>query len=359
MTVRSQGTIEPQIEIDLAAEVSGRVVHVAQSLVSGGRFNAGELLLEIDPENARIELARASARAERAAVEVRRARVALDRLRALESSSVASAAAREDAEFALELAGADHRESLASRARAQRTLDDTRVTAPFSGRVRSVRVDPAQYIAAGESLARIYADGVVEVRLPITERELALLALPPPGTRSDRRGDSLPLVTFSVPSAQGRRSWTGRILRVEAEIDRESRMIHAVARIDALSSPTDDLTPPAVGLFVEAEILARRFEGVYPLPRVALRDGSYVLVVDSRGRVDERRVEVARVGREQALIASGLRAGERVCVSATPPPAGSTVRPLPVEADPAETSNADVDDGQERVGAGPEAGTPS
>jgi RND family efflux transporter MFP subunit len=331
VVVRSQGTVEPRIEIDLAAEVSGRVVQVASALVAGGRFGAGDLLVEIDPRDAQVALVEADARVERASVEVHRARVALERLRALEGGSVASAAAREDAEFALQLARAVQREALAAEARAQRALDLTRVTAPFAGRVRSARIDPAQYVRAGESLARVYALGDVEVRLAITERELSLLSLPAPGLGEDRSGEALPRVRFSAPGVHGDRTWTGRVLRTEAEIDRQSRMIHAVARVEVGSAESESALPP-VGLFVDAEIHARPLEHVYPLPRIAVRDGSRVLVVDADGRVEARRVEVARFEREQALVVSGLREGDRVCVSPTPPSVGAIVRPMDVDA---------------------------
>ena len=46
--VRTQGTVEPHREIDLSAQVGGRVITVSPALRAGGFFAAGELLLEID-----------------------------------------------------------------------------------------------------------------------------------------------------------------------------------------------------------------------------------------------------------------------------------------------------------------------
>ncbi len=125
-------------------------------------------------------------------------------------------------------------------------------------------------------------------------------------------------------------------MRVEAAIDAKSRMIHAVARFDEPPPLTGwqrsaISAPPAVGLFVEAEILGRRFHDVVALPREALRSGAdTVLIVDAEGRVEERSVSVARVDRDEVLIESGLAPGERVCVSPTPPAVGQAVRPVEV-----------------------------
>ena len=340
--VRSQGSVEPRIELDLAAEASGRVVFVSPSLEAGGVFAADEVLIKLDPEDARVSIERAQASFERSEIEVRQASVVLDRLRALANGSVVSAARCEDAEYALELARASRREALAARGQAQRTLVHTKIPAPFAGRVRSARIDVGQFIARGEPLARIYAEQSAEVRLPIPDGELAFLDLPMSASSGAVDGAAGPLVRFTAPFAGNLRRWSGRIVRVEAAIDAKSRMIHAVARFEeppplAGWQRSTISAPPAVGLFVEAEILGRRFENVVALPRVALRGGAdTVLIVDAEGRVEERSVSVARVARDEVLIESGLAPGERVCVSPTPPAVGQLVRAVevPSGADP-------------------------
>jgi multidrug efflux pump subunit AcrA (membrane-fusion protein) len=99
-------------------------------------------------------------------------------------------------------------------------------------------------------------------------------------------------------------------------------MVHVVARLE------NELTLP-VGLFVLADIEARSAENVVVLPRAAMLDSTHVVVVDDEDRLRRRPVEVLRLDRDEALIASGLTAGERVCSS---PPAdfidGQLVKPL-------------------------------
>ncbi len=334
--VRSQGSVEPRIEIDLAAEASGRVVFVSPSLEAGGFFAADELLIELDSQDARVSIERAQATFERSEIEVRQASVVLDRLRALAKDRIVSAAQREDAEFGLELARARRREALAERGHAQRELTLTKIPAPFAGRVRSARIDVGQFVTRGEALARIYAKQSAEVRLPIPDGELAFLDLPLSASSGAVDGAAGPLVSFTAPFAGNARRWTGRIVRVEAAIDEKSRMIHAVGLFDeppplAAWQRSAISAPPAVGLFVEAEILGRRFDNVIALPREALRGGTdTVLIVDAQGRVAERSVSVARVDRDEVLIESGLTPGERVCVSPTPPAVGQLVRTVEV-----------------------------
>ena len=56
-------------------------------------------------------------------------------------------------------------------------------------------------------------------------------------------------------------------------------------------------------------------EGVFALPRTALREGGRVLIVDDQDRLRFRDIEVLRAERERVVIGAGLAPGERVCVS--------------------------------------------
>ena len=47
--VVSQGTVRPRTETTMIPEVSGRVIEVSPSLVAGGFFEEGDVLLRIDP----------------------------------------------------------------------------------------------------------------------------------------------------------------------------------------------------------------------------------------------------------------------------------------------------------------------
>ena len=136
------------------------------------------------------------------------------------------------------------------------------------------------------------------------------------GTRVDAADREGPAVFLSAEFAGSRRRWTGRIVRVEGEIDPVTRMVHIVAQVDdPYGTGVSDGVPLAVGLFVEAEIAGRVLDDVVVLPRTALRTANTILVVDTEHRLRFRTVDVLRVTRDQVIIGGGLDAGERVCVS--------------------------------------------
>jgi RND family efflux transporter MFP subunit len=317
LTVRSQGTVSPRTESVLVPEVAGRVTYGAPSFASGGFFENDEPLLRLesaDYEQAVVEAEAAVARAElRLAQESAEADVARNEWGELGEGDAPSLTLRAPQ---LAEARASVEAARAALARARRNLRRTEIRAPFAGRVREKRVDVGQFVAPGTPLATVYAVDYAEVRLPLPDDELAFLDLPL-DYRGDRRGGGGPRVTLEAGFAGKRHRWQGRIVRTEGEIDPRSRMIHAVAEVaDPYARGDDPQRPPlAAGLFVHAEIEGKLAEGVVRLPRSALRDEGRLLVVDADGRLRFRAVELLRLTENEVLVAAGLEAGERVCVS--------------------------------------------
>ena len=319
LKIRAHGTVVPEAEIDLVPEVAGRIVRIAPSLRNGVFFLRGEVLAAIDRRD--YELAAQSAQAEVAGAEVRLA----------QESAEAEVAAREwnklhGTEPAPPLVLrtpqlSEARAALAAaRARLERArldLQRTAITAPFDGRVREEHVDVGQFVKQGAVLGRIYSIEAAEVRLPLADRDLAYIDLPAPGSEAQAASQSMPVVRLSADFAGKRREWIGRIVRTEGEIDATTRMLHVVARV---ARPYEikhgsDRVPLAFGMFVDAEIAGRRAAEVFEVPPIAMRGPSTVLVIDEEDRLRLRSVEVLRREAERVLLNSGLRSGERVCVS--------------------------------------------
>ena len=114
--------------------------------------------------------------------------------------------------------------------------------------------------------------------------------------------------------------WKGEIVRTGAEVDARSRVVHVLVRVKEPYRPRSDGQPPLlVGMYVTAEIQSREIPDVAVLPRTALRGGDRVVVIDAEDRARWREVRVARKGADEVLVAGGLEAGERVCVSPLDP----------------------------------------
>lgn len=313
VTVHSQGTVVPRTQSTLIPEVAGRIVAIGENFRSGGSFRAGETLFRIAADDYRnaIIIARA---------DLARARLALAQERALAQHALEDweKLGRSDppsdltlhkpqvASATAELAAAEARLQ-----QAERNLARTEIRAPYAGRILEKAVDVGQYVAPGTVAATLYATDTAEVRLPLTDAQLALVTLP------DGGGQQAP-VTLSAGIGNTRHQWQGRLVRTDGAIDTASRQLFVVAQIDRPFAPVGTTPGLKIGQFVEAEILGQRLAGVFVLPRVAVEAGDEVLVVTAERRIERRAVQVALRRGEQVIVSAGLAAQERISLTPMP-----------------------------------------
>lgn len=310
LKVHSQGSVAPSTVSQLIPEVSGRVTWTSPSLVAGGFFEAGQELARIDDLDYRNAQDRANAALKRATAEVEHAKYEYRRLRSLAERKLVSRSALENGLRAYRVTQATFEDAQANSEQAKENVKRTVLRAPFTGLVRAENIDIGQFASRGQAIATLYANDVVEVRLPIADRQLAFLNLPPL-RNGNFPEDMQPTVKLSADYGGQVRQWFGKIVRAEAEIDTSSRMVHLVARVES-SKDSQDLS---VGLFVTAEIAGLAVENIVRLPRSAIRNDNQVLVVDTENRLRFRDIQPLRLYRDNVLINAGLNPGERVCIS--------------------------------------------
>ena len=310
--VESRGTVVPRTQSQLVVEVPGRVIRISPGLVSGGFFQEGEVLLEIDPRDLELAVAQADldvARSRRALAEVEAdAEVARREWESLGTGDPSPLTLRvpQVAEARAQVRAA---EALLERAR--RDLERTRVTAPFAGRVRRKSVDLGQFVQPGSPIATLYATDLAEVRLPLPDGELAFLQLPVAG-RHDT--EVRPEVELAAHFAGERRTWAGEIVRTEGEIDPATRMVMTIAEVRGPYDP-ERVVPLAIGMFVEARIRGTLLEGVLVLPREALREGNRLYTLDGEDRLSIQEVRVLRTEPGRVVVRADELSGQRVIVS--------------------------------------------
>lgn len=304
LPVRARGIVRPARQVALVARVDGRIMEVSEQFRDGGLVEEGELLLQVDDESYQLALAR------------HRHDTAAARLHLAEVEARARVARRTNGENASPFARLEPHEQEA-RARLQATeaalrraamqVEDTRLTAPFAGRLSEVSVQPGQDIHAGQSLASIYGTSVMEVRLPVRDEWLALIDLPLTGRLE---GQSLPITLHgSFGGVAG--EWPGRIVRREGGLG-DNRMIYLVARIDGADQAGVPMEP---GMLVEAVIRGRAMAGVARLPRSVLAGDSRVWLIDQQQRLRQREVEVLYQDGNHVWLSGGVEEGQRIALN--------------------------------------------
>jgi len=310
LKVKAQGTVLPNTESNLISEVPGRIVWMADAMNAGGFINQGEVLLRLENKDAANTRERAEAAVKRTQAELEHARFEHQRISSLATQKLISQSQLENTVRLLKVAEAARQDAQANFEQSERDFQRTEIQAPFTGVVRQKSVDVGQYLQKGTPIATLYANDAVEVRLPIADRQLAYLNLPL-DQLNNLPPDAQPAVTIRAEFAGQKMLWEGRVVRTDAQIDLSSRMVHLIARVD---NSTDGM-PLTVGLFVDATIEGLKVDDTVSLPRSALRDGNRLLIVSSDNTLHYRAVEPFRLYEDQVLLRSGLKAGERICIS--------------------------------------------
>ncbi|MDG0969533.1 MAG: efflux RND transporter periplasmic adaptor subunit [Porticoccaceae bacterium] len=316
--IHSQGTVAPKREINLVSQVAGRIVLVADQYANGGFFKAGERLLQIEPQDYKFAVIRAEAQVAKAqeafAMEQGRSRQAKREWRELGDKTANALFLRQpqlkSAQAALESAKADLN-------KAQLDLDRTGISAPFRGRIREIFVDLGQYVNPGVPVARVYSTNTVEIRLPLTDRQAALIDLPV--NYQDNQAISYPSVTLRSNVGENTYEWQGKIVRTDASIDVKSRMTYAVAQVQNpfKSNQKNNRPPLNIGLFVEAEITGKEIPQAVIVPKDALYKGNQVLLLNENNEAYYHTIRVVQSDVDQ-VTTIGLTAGDRLVSSRIP-----------------------------------------
>jgi RND family efflux transporter MFP subunit len=341
LKVVTQGNVRARIQIDMVSQVGGRIMSVSPEFIEGGLIEPGVPLLKIEAVDYRLQLGQVQAYVADAEVVLQQAIADADVARKqLRNDPSASPLALKKPQLAG--AKANLAAAKANLEQAQINLQRTDVSLPFHGRVISTRVDTGQYITPGTLLGQAFATEVVEVRLPLSDSQLASLGLPIGYTAPTGGGLD---VNFFAEVAGKTHQWEGKLTRLDASIDPNTRMLYASAEVIEPygKNVSKQGMPLAVGLFVEAQIEGRSLDAALIIPRSALRAGDVVFLIKD-GKLEVRPVTLVHSSPDRAVVASGLAAGEKVITSPirNPIPGMALAEASRAEASRAEASRTDA-----------------
>lgn len=344
--MRAFGDIQSRRALDIRAPSAGRIVAAHPQFANGGRVKAGEVIAEIDPQDAQDALGRVGADLADAEAEVRDAdralilaqdelsaaqdqealrRQALDRQKDLQGRGVGTTATVENAELAYAsarqatlarrqaLANAQARvDSAATRliraklqfTDAERTLKDTRITAEFDGTLDGVAVVLGGLVAPNERLGRLVDDQKLEVAVRLSAAQYARLL---------RENGTLGAAPVEVALQSGDRE-----IRAEGVIQRESASVGEGQTGRLVYAALEDARGLKPGDFVSVTIREPALEYVARVPALAIGARGDVLVVDADYRLREVLVEVLRREGNDVIVAAPAVDGQRIVTRRTP-----------------------------------------
>ncbi len=258
-TVRLVGTLVSLDELNVSSRLMGELVeiHVRQ----GQLVEQGELLFSLDQDRL---LARRAETASRLAL----AESSLARIRQLRASDSAT-----EQEF--DQAQAAKVQAAAQMDLLDAELRDTRIRAPFAGRLGERMVSVGEIVQPGTPLARLVRTDPLEVRFEVPERHLSALQ---EGMLVELQSEAFPEETFDA-----------EVTFVAPEIRMTTRTVPARATV---ANENTKLRP---GMFVRVNLVLDDRPEALVVPEAAVMQrgtDTVVLRQDEEGRAEERTVRV-------------------------------------------------------------------
>jgi RND family efflux transporter MFP subunit len=317
--LHAKGTVVPAQEIVLQPELGGRVVWQSPELVAGGRFKADQPIVRIDPRDYQLQVESRRSEVNTAklalSIEARRGEVAKREWNAFGEMDVSDEQrALAQREPQLEASRLALKAAQSSLKKAQLDLTRTTLRAPFNAIVVSENVDAGQLINSQTSVARLVGTDEyhVQVSVPVVSLRNARVRT------ADTPGSEVRIIQHVGQETIER---PGEVIRHLPDLDPGGAMARLLVSIENPLGKRGDL-PLLLGSFVDVAIGAQPIDNAIRLPRVALRNGRSVYVMNDHDLLEIRDVQIAWTEPDAVLITGGLSADDRVITSriATPVP---------------------------------------
>jgi multidrug efflux system membrane fusion protein len=300
VTQDALGTVTPTATVTVRPQVSGVITQIA--FREGQLVKKGQTLAVIDPRPFQMALMQAQAQLARDEAQLATARLTLQRYRTLLAQD---SIARQDVDTQastvkqLEAAVLSDKAAVGT---AKLNLDYSRVTAPVSGRAGLRAVDVGNLISAGD------ANGFV-VLTQVTPIDVEFTVPQDHAPELLERAEHGVVPAVALDRAKTQTLATGTFSTLDNQVDPTTGTVRAKARF---ANADGALFP---NQFVNIRLTLQVLHNAVVVPLPALRTGpkgDFVWIVRPDQTVNMRQVKRGQTTPTQAVILSGLSAGERV-----------------------------------------------
>jgi membrane fusion protein, multidrug efflux system len=290
------GEVRARVESRLGFRVAGKIVKRQAEV--GQRVKAGQVLAQLDPQD--YKLAADASRAALAAATTNRDLASADfkRFQSLKEQNFISGAELERRETALKAAEAQVDQFKAQLANTGNQVGYANLVADVSGIVTAVDAEVGQVVSAGSPVVRIAQDGPRDVVFNVPEDRMASVAV---GT----------VVKARRWSSEDASELTGKVRELAASADPLTRTFQAKMSIDLSAN-----LPLGATVYVFPSNATAGVQAI-KLPTSSLmqnaQGASTVWLLDpATMTVNQTIVQVATADGNEAVIASGVKPGDRI-----------------------------------------------
>jgi len=349
-SVTASGQVEPRTKVDVASDISGRIIRLA--VKEGQMVKKGQFLLQIDPSTYQAGVERAVATLASSKAQLAQAKANLDQAKSnyersaeikKSNAALVSAEQMEQLRTAVDVNqalydAAVHNvdQSQAALRDAQSQLDKTTIVAPMSGQITRLVVEQGETAVPGTfnkdaaTLLTISDMSVLETQVKVDETDVARLAV---GDSASIEMDAFPDTTFVGKVVEISNS---SVQNPTAAATGGDQAIDYAVKVQLLNPPPETrpdfsatakivtdvrkhvLSIPIIALTVREQQAAPNADsaqivlGKKPTKQIAQPDVEGVFVVGKDNHVTFRPVKIGIAGEEYFEVLSGLQEGDRI-----------------------------------------------
>ena len=300
--VQAIGNVEPILTVALKARVDGQIIAV--NFKEGQEVRKGEVLFRIDPRPFEAALRQAEAAVLRDAASRQHARNQEKRYQELLEKNFISKDAYAQFATNADTADATYRASQAALENARLNLEYCTIASPIDGFVGRALLQIGNMVKANDVNALVVINQIRPIYVSFAVPEQTL-----PTIRTYFAAGPLAVdAMFAGASAPPQ----GRLIFIDNAVDPSTGTIKLRAQFenrDAALWP-GQFVNVALKLYEQADAILVPSRAVQTGP-----DGQYVFVVKPDATVELRDVKVARTEGDDAVVATGLEAGDKVVVA--------------------------------------------
>ena len=307
------GTVTALNSATIRSQVTGLLTSV--NFREGQSVKKGELLAQIDPRTYQAQLDQAEAALERDRVHLKNARLNLERYTELAKTDSVARQQLDNQQAAVDQLNAQIKSDQAGVESAKTQLSYTSLVAPFDGVAGISLLDVGNIIHATTGSATTQSSGadgnalvIVTQVQPISVIFTVAAANIPEIQAAMARG---PLQAIALSQDDKTQLDVGQLIALNSQADPSSGTVQLKAQF-----PNEQLRLWP-GTFVNVRLVTSTVHDALTVPLDAIQQGpagSFVFVVGRDNTAAVRQVSISQTFGAQALIATGLSAGETVVV---------------------------------------------
>ena len=302
--LRGIGSVQAYNTVSVKSRVDGNITQIAYR--EGQDVKAGQLLIQLDPRPFQAALDQAMGTEEKDQATLANAQLNLARDAAIVGNNLAISRQQYDtdkATVAADQATVDSDKAAVEAAKVN--LDYAAIRSPIDGRTGQRQVDIGNLVqaSAATSLVVVTQMKPIYVTFSVAGSDL---------TRIRENMSRHPLKVAAYDANDQKQIAEGELTLVDNQVNATTGMV----TLKATFPNNDELLWP--GAFVNAHLVLDTVQNGVTVPSAAVQmgpQGAFVYLIKDDSTVDTQGVEVTQIEAGTALIATGLKAGDKIVVS--------------------------------------------